>query len=210
MVRWGAVTGRQFRASVISGCRRALHSSLPRVEGELAAAARGLLIRLGESGRVHDDVLGFRTPDDWPFAPVPVHVGTVYREHAGLRQSVEILESQPWLPASARQLAESVLMAIGRPPVKPLAEITPGAWPISSPWRSLCSWAYPQRRDLPGRLRMARRGMELLTGEWPWGSSWVEPLEPPSSWVDALLSNEPRVVLDYAPLTDCPCEACCV
>ena len=132
---------------------------------------------------MHDDVLGLRTPDDWPFAPVPVRVGTVYREHAGLRQSVELLESQPWLPASARQLAESVLMAVGRPPVKPLVEIMPGAWPIPSPWRSLCSWAYPQRCDLPGRLRMARRGMELLTGEWPWGSSWVEPLEPPPPWV---------------------------
>ena len=55
---------------------------------------------------------------------------------------------------------------------------------------------------------MARRGMELLTGEWPWGRAWVEPLHPPPLWVDTLLGNELRVVLDYAPLTHCSCEAC--
>ena len=206
-VEYGKVewSGRQFRASVITGCRRALHSSLPRVEGELAAAAAGLLKRLGEYGRVHDDVLGWAR-DDWPFAPVRVHVGTVYRKYAELRQSMEFLESQPWLPASARQLTESVLMAIGRPPIKPLVDTMPES--VADHWHALCSWAHPQRRDLPGRLRMARRGMELLTGEWPWGAAWVEPSPTPPPWVDRLLGNEPRVVLDYAPLTDCSCGAC--
>ena len=146
--------------------------------------------------------------DDWPFPPMRVHVGTVYREYAELRRSMEFLESQPWLPASARQLTESVLMAIGRPPVKPLVDndALPEAWPAS--WHSLCSWACPRRRDLPGRLRMARRGWELLTGAWPWGAAWVEPPPSPPAWVERLLGNDPRVVLDYAPLTDCSCEAC--
>ncbi len=199
------MTGRQCRASVISGCRRALHSALAAAEGEFASAARGLLIRLGESGRVHDDVLGWM-PDDWPFEPVRVHIGTVYREHAGLRQSVEFLESQPWLPDSARSLAESMLKAIGRPRVNPLVDSLPEPWPTS--WASLCSWACPQRRDLPGRLRLARRGIEILTGNWPWGIAWAEPMHPPASWVDVLLGTEPRVVLDYAPLTQCSCESC--
>ena len=159
-------------------------------------------MRLGESGRVPDDVLGL-TPED--LGPV----GRCYREHKGLRRSVESLESQPWLPKSARELAESVLMAIGRPPVEPLvAEADmPESWEDS--WRSLCSWAAPQRRDLPGRLRLARRAMELLTGKWPWASVW-EPACPPRTppWVDSLLGRDSRVVLDYAPLTDCSCASC--
>ena len=204
MMAW---SGRQFRASVISGCRTTLHSSLPQAEGDLAAAASGLLKRLGEYGRVDDDVLGWAR-DDWQFAPMRVHVGTVYRQYAGLRQSMEFLESQPWLPASARQLTESVLMAIGRPPVEPLVDkdSLPEAWPAS--WHSLCSWAGPRRRDLPGRLRLARRGWELLTGAWPWDTAWGEPSPSPPAWVEQLLGNEPRVVLDYAPLTDCSCDAC--
>jgi len=39
---------------------------------------------------------------------------------------------------------------------EPLVDVMPQAWPAS--WQSLCGWAHPQRRDLPGRLRMARRG----------------------------------------------------
>jgi hypothetical protein len=200
------MTGRQYRASVISGCRRALHNALERTDRDLETAINGLLVRLGASGRVGDDVLGC-VPDDWPSTPLYVRVGTADRKHDGLRHSVEFLESQPWLPASARYLAESVLKAIGRPSVRALVDRLPEPGPVA--WQSLCGWAHPRRRDLPGRLRMARRALELLTGSWPWGSAWVEPRpQPVPSWVDGLLGRDRRVILDYAPLTRCSCDAC--
>ena len=140
------MTGRQYRASVISGCRRALHNALERTDRDLETAINGLLVRLGASGRVGDDVLGC-VPDDWPSTPLYVRVGTADRKHDGLRHSVEFLESQPWLPASARYLAESVLKAIGRPSVRALVDRLPEPGPVA--WQSLCGWAHPRRRDLP-------------------------------------------------------------
>ena len=200
------MTGRQFRASVISGTRRALKDTLKHtLSADLKVAANELLRRLGSEGRVEDDVLGW-APDDWTPVLLEVRTGEADPANHGFRQSVEFLESQPWLPASARSITESVLQAIGRPPVRALVESLPE--PESSAWESLCAWAKPQRRDCPGRVRMARRAVELLTGSWPWGLDWVEPTHPPAAWVDELLGRERRVVLDYAPLTKCPCEAC--
>ena len=123
-----------------------------------------------------------------------------------IRRSMEFLESQPWLPMSVRTLVEDVLQAIGRPPVRPLLARLPE--PQHETWAELCAWANPQRRDLPGRLRMARRAFELLTGSWPWRSRWVDSTRQPSAWVDKLLHRERRVMLDYAPITKCSCEAC--
>ena len=164
-------------------------------EGELRQRLHGLLMRLGESGRVHDDVLGW-DPDEWPSESVRDHTGSVYRQHRGLRQSIEFLESQPWLPDSARYLTELVLKAIGRPAVVPLLDRPPRAMD-DLVGLTCAAGACPRRRDLPGRLRLARRGMEILTGEWPWGTEWAEPVIPPPSWVDVSLAREPRVVLDY-------------
>lgn len=200
------MTGRQYRASVISGSRRALANAVQRTSpAELKAATSELLRRLGSEGRVEDDVLGW-APDDWAPVPLEIRTGEADPANDGLLRSIEILESQPWLPASARSITEAVLQLIGRPPVRAVVDRLPE--PETSAWESLCSWAKLQRRDRPGRLRMARRAMELLTGSWPWGSDWVEPTRPPAAWVDELLAREARVVLDYAPLTHCSCEAC--
>ncbi|MDE2920117.1 MAG: hypothetical protein OXR64_09760 [Chloroflexota bacterium] len=121
---------------------------------------------------------------------------------------MEVLESQPWLPASARTIIESVLQAIGRPPppVDALMDSLPESDALA--WESICGWVRCKRRDYPGRLRMARRAWELLTGSWPWGSCWVETQRPVADWVGARLVREPDVVLDYAPLNDCTCHAC--
>ena len=202
------MTGRAYRASVIRGTRRALECALERtLPADLRAATYELRRRLGASGPVQDDVLDLAS-DDWEPVPLEIRTGGYDPAYAGLRRSIEILESQPWLPASARAIVESVLQAIGRPPVDALVDRLPE--PEASAWESLCIWAKPQRRDCPGRLRMARRALELLTGSWPWGWRWVETIRrPPTDWVDVLLGREARVVLDYAPLTKCcPCHSC--
>ena len=200
------MTGRQYRASVIRGSRMALANALKLTPpADLKAATSELLKRLGSEGRVEDDVLGW-APDDWAPVLLEIRTGEADRAYDGLRQSIEFLESQPWLPTSARSITETVLQAIGRPPVRAMVDSLPE--PKTSAWESLCAWANPQRRDHPGRLRMARRAVELLTGSWPWGSGWVEPTRPPTTWVDELLGRDAGVVLDYAPLTDCSCEAC--
>ena len=200
------MTDRQCRASVISGTRRALKHTLEHtLSTDLKTTTNELLRRLGTEGRVADDVLGW-APDDWTPILLEIRTGEADRANHGLRQSVEFLESQPWLPKSARSITESVLQAIGRPPVRAIVESLPE--PESSAWVSLCAWTKPERRDCPGRLRMARRAVELLTGSWPWSSEWVEPTRPPAAWVDEKLGLERGVVLDYAPLTKCSCEAC--
>ena len=200
------MTGRACRASVINGTRRALAFALKRtISADLRVATNELRRRLGAAGRVQDDVLGC-APDLWDPVPLEIRTGGDDPANAGLRRSIEFLESQPWLPASARSITESVLQAIGRPPVGALVDSLPKT--DASTWESLCIWATPQRRDYPGRLRMARRALELLTGSWPWGSHWVETTQPSADWVDVLLCQEARVVLDYAPLTKCPCQSC--
>ena len=191
-------TGRRCRAAVVSGSRSSLRHALGEVSGDLEAAAQALLYRLGTDGSVDDDVLGWAP--DRPAGRVRVQTGGADQRHRGLRRSVEFLESQPWLPDSVRHLAEAVLQAIGRSPVRPLGRV--------APWPALCAWAAPLRRDEPGRLRMARRGVELLTGTWPWGTAWVDVSQPAPAWVDAALGRDRRVMLDYAPLTKCGCDAC--
>ena len=174
--------------------RRANRSSSPvkrTPPADLKAATRELLKRLGSEGRVADDVLGW-APDDGAPVLLEIRTGEADPAYHDLRRSIEILESQPWLPTSARSITESVLQAIGRPPVRAMVDSLPE--PKTSAWESLCAWANPQRRDHPGRLRMARRAVELLTGSWPWGSGWVEPTRPPATWVDELLGREAGVV----------------
>ena len=174
--------------------RRANRSSSPvkrTPPADLKAATSELLKRLGSEGRVADDVRGW-APDDWAPVLLEIRTGEADPTYHDLRRSIEILESQPWLPTSARSITETVLQAIGRPPVRAMVDSLPE--PKTSAWESLCAWANPQRRDHPGRLRMARRAVELLTGSWPWGSGWVEPTRPPATWVDELLGREAGVV----------------
>ena len=107
---------------MVSGSRRSLHYSLREVTGDLEATAQALLYRLGTAGSVGDDVLGWAP--DRPGGRVRVQTGGADPRHRGLRRSVEFLESQPWLPDSARHLAESVLQAVGlRSPATHEAEV---------------------------------------------------------------------------------------
>ena len=202
------MSGRKCREAVIHGTRRAIKCTLERtIPEDLRAALCELSRRIGKVGMpVQDDVLGW-APDRWEPVRLEIRTGEYDRAHAGLRRSVEILESQPWLPASARTITESVLQAIGRPPVGPLVV---GSLPESDAlaWESICGWVRSKRRDCPGRLRMARRAWELLTGSWPWGKRWVETQRPAADWVGARLGREKSVVLDYAPINDCTCHAC--
>ena len=225
------MSGRQCRTYVISGTRNAIKSTLKRTLPEdLRAALYELRRRIGASGTPQDDVLGW-APDRWEPVRLEIRTGEYDRANAGLLRSVEILESQPWLPASARSITESVLQAIGRRPVDALMDRLPESDALA--WESICGWVRCKRRDYPGRLRMARRAWELLTGSWPWGSCWVETQRPMADWVGARTSvspwasrslsetqrsaadwvgarlvREPDVMLDYAPLNDCTCHAC--
>ena len=201
------MSGKACRAAVIRGARSAIKFALEHtLPADLKAALCELRRRVGESGPVPDDVLGL-APDS--VEPVLLEIGTgeYDRANADLRRSMEFLESQPWLPASARSITESVLQAIGRRPVGALVDSLPET-DTTLAWESICGWVGPQRRDCAGRLRMARRAWELLTGSWPWDLHWVETQRPTAAWVGDLLGRDARVVLDYAPLTKCPCPAC--
>ena len=200
------MSGRACRTRVIVGARSSIKSALNcNLPEDLRAALCELRRRVGESGPVQDDVLGW-APDSWEEDPLEIRTGEYDSANYNLRRSIEILESQPWLPASARSITESVLQAIGRRPVGALVDSLPETDALA--WESICGWARPQRRDCAGMLRMARRAWELLTGSWPWGSSWVGTQRPAPRWVGDLLGREKRVVLDYAPLTKCTCPAC--
>ena len=202
------MSGRAYRAAVINGMRQAIKFALDRnLPADLRAALSELSRRIGKVGMtVQDDVLGW-APDRWELVPLEIRTGEYDPENAGLRKYVETLESQPWLPASARSITESVLQAIGRPPVDALMDSLPESDAFA--WESICRWVSPQRRDCPGRLRMARRAWELLTGYWPWDRRWVETPRPAADWVGARLSREEDVVLDYAPIPKkCTCHAC--
>ena len=101
------MTGRACRASVINGTRRALAFALKRtISADLRVATNELRRRLGAAGRVQDDVLGC-APDLWDPVPLEIRTGGDDPANAGLRRSIEFLESQPWLPASARSITES-------------------------------------------------------------------------------------------------------
>ena len=201
-----AMSGRACRARVIGGTRSAIKFALERTPpADLKAALCELRRRIGESGPVEDDVLGW-APDRWEPVTLETRTGEYDRRaNADLRNSIEFMESQPWLPASARTITESVLQAIGRPSVDALVASLPE--PEDLAWESICGWVRRKRRDDPGRLRMARRARELLTGSWPWSSRWVE-TQRSAAWVNDLLGREKRVVLDYAPITKCTCPAC--
>lgn len=200
-----AMSGRACRAAVIVGTRKAIKFALEcNIPADLRAALYELRRRIGASGPVPDDVLGW-APDRWEPGLLEIGTGEYDRANAGLRRSIEILESQPWSPASTRSITESVLQAIGRPSVGALVASLPE--PEALAWESICGWVRRKRRDDPGRLRMARRARELLTGSWPWSSRWVE-TQRPAAWVNDLLGREKRVVLDYAPITKCTCPAC--
>lgn len=200
------MSGRACRTRVIVGARSSIKSALNcNLPEDLRAALCELRRRVGESGTVQDDVLGL-APDSVEPVPLEIRTGEYDSANYNLRKSIEFLESQPWLPASARTITECVLQAIGRRPVDALMDRLPESDALA--WESICGWVRDKRRDCPGRLRMARRAWELLTGYWPWDLHWVETQRPAAAWVGDLLGRDARVVLDYAPLTKCPCPAC--